>query len=343
MLLTVGQRILVTGAAGLLGGELCGRLVDEGHTVFGLINRNPEVRRNSGALVGEVSCLAGDVTQTDLGLDETPIVDMVIHCAAVTDFTEENEQHRAVNVEGTRNVLALCQRMGAKLLHISTAYVCGERSGVIGEDELDLSVSYTNGYESTKAQAEQLVRESTADWVIARPAIILGDHKQGRTRSFDTIYPILKVFAEGWVKVMPARPDATLNLVPIDYVCDGIMHITRHFNNAQGKCFHLCADEPTPMTAFPETLSKFDGLSFPTWVDPETFELATLRPAERRFFQRGAEVYASYFGRDLRFDDQDFRSFYGGGCPPTDTDWWYRIVNYCIDAGFIRPRDKKKA
>ena len=317
--------------------------MDAGHTVFGLINRNPEIRRNSGELVGEVTCLAGDVTQPGLALDDAPDVDLVIHCAAVTDFTAENDQHRAVNVEGTRNVLALCESLGAKLLHISTAYVCGERGGTHREDDLDLTTPFTNGYESTKAQAEALVRESTVDWAIARPAIILGDHKEGRTRSFDTIYPILKVFAEGWVKVMPAKPDATLHLVPIDYVCDGIMHIAQHFDDARGRCFHLCAEEPTPLTAFPDTLSRFEGLSFPTWVDPADFDLASLRPAERRFFQRGAEVYASYFGRDLRFDDQGFRAFYGSGCPPTDIDWWQRIVNYCIEAGFIRPREKKKA
>jgi len=339
----VADRVLLTGAAGLVGGELCGRLRDLGHDVFGLINRNPEIRRNSGDLVEGVTALAGDVTKPGLGLEELPAVDLVIHCAAVTDFSAENELHRSVNIEGTRNVISLCEAVGAKLLHVSTAYVCGQTEGQIGEADLNLDRTFTNGYESTKAQAEAIVRRSDVEWAIARPAIILGDHGEGRTRSFDTIYPILKVFAEGWVKTMPAKPDATLHLVPIDYVCSGIIEMVSRFDEASGRCFHLCAEEPTPLTAFPDTLSQFEGLSFPQWIDPGEFDMATLRPAERRFFQRGAEVYSSYFGRDLRFDDSGFRAFSGRGCPPTDQDWWCRIVKYCIDAGFIRPRQKERA
>lgn len=343
------QTVLVTGSAGLLGGEITGRLVDAGYKVIGLINRNPEIRRNSGAVVEPVEPLQGDITQEHFGLSKddwralATSVDAIIHCAAVTDFTEETDLHRAVNIEGTRNVLTLAEHAEAKLVHISTAYVAGEREGHILETELEEGQTFTNGYESTKYEAERLVRASDVRWAVARPGIVLGDHAEGRSRSFDTIYPILKVFAEGWVRTMPAAEHATLDLVPIDYVCDGVCRILDRFDEAEGRAFHLVSGRPTPLRAFPDTLSKFDGLSSPDWVAPSDFDLASLRPSERRFFQRGAEVYARYFTRNPQFKDEHYRAFAGEGCPPCDDEWWQRIVAYCIKDGFIKPRLKEKA
>ncbi|WP_280464758.1 SDR family oxidoreductase [Nocardia brasiliensis] len=36
--------------------------------------------------------------------------------------------------------------------------MCGERSGTIGEHDLDAGLSFGNGYEQSKFRAEQLVR-----------------------------------------------------------------------------------------------------------------------------------------------------------------------------------------
>lgn len=342
-----GMSVLVTGAAGLLGGDIVGRLVDQGHQVVGLINRNPDICRNDGSVVEGVRALQGDITKPHLGLSEDERgglkgIDLIIHCAAVTDFSAESDLHRAVNVEGTQNVIALTKEVGAKLLHISTAYIAGDREGTILESELDCGQGFTNGYESTKFAAEKLVRDADIPWAVARPSIVLGDHPDGRTRSFDTIYPILKVFAEGWVKRMPAEPSATLDLVPIDHVTDGIVRMAARFDEAHGQIFHLVSGMATPLRAFPETLSKFDGLAVPEWVDPADFDMATLSPGERRFFQRGAEVYARYFTRHPVYDDSAYRAFAGKGCPPTDAAWWERIVAYCIEAGFIKARAKRR-
>lgn len=338
------RHVVVTGAAGLLGGEITGRLVDAGFEVTGLVNRNPDVLRNDGSPVPGVRTVRGDITLPHFGMGESQWAelaartDLVVHCAAVTDFTRENEQHRAVNIDGTRHVLELAEVAGAGLLHVSTAYVAGDRQGVILETELEMGQGFTNGYEATKMRAEKLVRDSGVAWAIARPSIVLGDHANGRTRSFDTIYPIIKVFAEGWVRTMPARPWATLDVVPIDHVCRGIVLMAERFDEARGEVFHLVSGRPMPLTAFNETFPKFEGLSIPRWVDPADFDPGALTPSERRFFQRGAEVYAQYFSRSPNFDDRRYRAFSGHPCPPTDEGWWYRLTAYAIEAGFIRPR-----
>lgn len=343
------KRILVTGAAGLLGGETVGLLRELGHEVIGLVNRNSDIRRNDGALVDGVRTIKGDLTQDRLGLPEADWralaaeVDAIVHGAAITEFTDETPLHRAVNVDGTARIVDMALAANAELVHISTAYVCGTRDGIVLERELAEGQGFTNGYEATKFEAELIVRESGARYAIVRPSIVLGNHADGRTRSFDTIYPILKVFAEGLVTTMPASPSSTLDLVPIDYVCRGIAEVADRFEAAEGQVFHLKASSPTPLEAFPETLSSFRGLSFPKWVDPASFDPSTLSPVERRFFKRGAEVYARYFSRNPQFDDANWRAFSDLRCPPTDEAWWRRLVGYAVEAGFIRVREKARA
>ncbi|MCQ8184442.1 SDR family oxidoreductase [Parvularcula sp. BGMRC 0090] len=341
--------MLVTGSAGLLGGEICGLLAERGFEVAGLVNRNTEVARNDGSAVQGIELVQGDITKGRLGVDEAAYgaladrLDLIVHSAALTAFTEESPEHRAVNIDGTRNIIALADAGGAGLLHISTAYIAGDREGVIREGELDEGQGFTNGYESTKFEAEKLVREANVPFAIARPAIVLGDYAEGRTRGFETIYPILKVFAEGRVSTMPALPSATLDLVPIDYVCEGIAEMADRFEEAKGQTFHLVSSRPTPLRAFPETLAQFDGLSSPDFVSPESFSMEALPPAERRFFERGAAVYARYFSRNPQFDDAGWRVFSGRSCPPTDEEWWQRLVEYALAARFIRPPKKRSA
>ncbi|MEE4212312.1 MAG: SDR family oxidoreductase, partial [Parvularcula sp.] len=298
--------------------------------------------RNDGRAVS-IATIKGDITSADLGLTAEIVAsagpwDLVIHCAAVTDFTEESEKHRAVNVEGTKNVIDFAECHGSALLHVSTAYVCGEREGTIFEDELDCGQTFSNGYEATKARAEALVREGRVPFVIARPSIVLGDSETGATRSFDTIYPVLKVLAEGLVTRMPVKPDATLNLVPIDHVTSGICELAERFESAKGYAYHLVAEEATPLSAFPTTLSKFDGLSVPEWVGAEAFSLNDLNPLERRFFERGAAVYASYFTRAPRFDDRRYRHLTGQSSAVTGPEWWEKLVSYALERGFIKRR-----
>ena len=113
------KRILVTGAAGLIGGEVCARLVAAGHTVTALIHRNPEVRGNDGAPVATAETLACDIAQDRLGLDAATFDrlardhDLVIHCAATIRFDLTDEEYARTNTQGTANVIALAQAGGA--------------------------------------------------------------------------------------------------------------------------------------------------------------------------------------------------------------------------------------
>lgn len=345
-------RILVTGVAGLIGGEVAARLVERGHAVTGLTHRGQDPRANDGTPIpsvrwgasapGAVTLLQGDLARERFGWDEAlwrtvaASHDQILHCAAVTDFNADPALHRAVNVEGTARVLELAEANGMALVQVSTAYVCGTRDGEIGETDA-APAAFTNGYEASKAAAEALVRASPVPWTIARPSIVVGDHASGVIRSFDTIYTVLKLFAEGLIRTMPARADATLDLVPIDHVARGLVALVEQAGTMPGATFHLVSDQPTPVDVFSRVLAGYPALACPRFVAPDRFDPACLSAVERRFHDRIATLYAGYFARAPRFSDRLFRAATGLVPPHVDEGWYRRLVDHCLAVGFVRP------
>ena len=334
------MRVLVTGAAGLVGGEVCARLVARGHTVTGLVHRNPEIRANDGEAVG-IPVVKGDVTRPMLGLSRAEFDrlaeshELIVHCAASVRFDLAEEDYRAANVEGVRHALALAEAGEMGFLHVSTAYVCGRRDGLIGETDPLPAEGFANGYEASKAAGERVVRASGQPWAIARPSIVVGAHGDGAIRQFDTTYAAFKLIAEGRVRHMPARSGATLDFVPIDHVAAGIVAIAERMEEAAGGTYHLVSGQPLPVERFTGAIGAYPQFREPELVAPEAFNAALLPPLERRLFKRVAGLYASYFQRDPHFGDKAFRSLTGMECPTTGEAYIRRLIDHCIAVGFL--------
>lgn len=334
-------RVLVTGAAGLVGGEVCARLVAAGHSVTALVHRNPEVRANDGALVPVHSTIAGDVSAPRFGWSDAEFArvaashDLLIHCAATVRFDLDEEDYQAVNVGGTANALALASAGGIAFLHVSTAYVCGTRNGAIREGDVLPESGFANGYEASKAAGERLVRASGLRWAIARPSIVVGAHGDGTIRQFDTTYAAFKLIAEGRVRHMPARVGATLDFVPIDHVAAGIVALAGQMDAAAGGTFQLVSAQPLPVERFTGAIGAYPHFHEPQLVQPEQFDPSMLPALERRLFRRVAGLYASYFQRDPHFEDSAFRALTGLACPPTGEGYIRRLIDHCIDVGFL--------
>ncbi len=148
-----------------------------------------------------------------LGLSEatrdrlTASIGAVVHCAASVSFTLELEDARRINVEGTREIMQLAreaQDYGVldRVVHVSTAYVAGERDGRARERQGDIGQDFRNTYERTKLEAEQVVHDSGLPAAIVRPSVIVGDSKTGWTPCFNVIYWPL-----AGVRPRPVRPD----------------------------------------------------------------------------------------------------------------------------------------
>ena len=89
----------------------------------------------------KISIWAGDVGVPMCGLDAAALekltgrVSLIINCAGLVEFFPPLDQSFRSNVDGVEHVVALARRLSAKLLHISTCYVCGDREGLVEESE----------------------------------------------------------------------------------------------------------------------------------------------------------------------------------------------------------------
>lgn len=339
--------IFVTGAAGLLGGALIAALTEAGRSVVALVHREATIRDNAGNVLVAGACdpslppprlcvLQGDVRQPGLGLDAATRdwldrqVTEVIHCAALVRFDAAWDDLEAVNVAGTRNVAKLCP--AARFIHVSTAYVCGLKNGPIAEAKCNPDGPFGNLYERSKAHGEAGLHRLRPAAVIARPAIIVGEHASGRIRSFDTIYRAFKFIAEGKIAAVPALPTATLNFVPIDHVVSGIAALVNK-PAADGRIVHLAAQEAVPAARFLGLIGAVAGLRCPRIIAPAEHSEARATIAERL-----ARPYWGYFQRHPEFATGALPGLTGIAAPAMDDAALLRQIAFCAAAGFIRAR-----
>lgn len=171
---------LVTGACGHLGGTLVRLLERTGAQVRGLRLPSEQARNRA-----HVTYYPGDVRDRDSlrplfrGLAGREVV--VFHTAAIVDISgEATPQMRDVNVNGTKNILALCREYGVKrLVYVSSVHAIPEKDGyaVLREVDSFSPQQVTGGYAKTKAEATQAVLDAAAqglDAVVVHPSGILG-------------------------------------------------------------------------------------------------------------------------------------------------------------------------
>lgn len=150
-------RVVVTGANGFVGSHLMEELQRRGDEVVAY-----DCRRSSGGT--DARQIEGDVRDVArLGTAITPGVDIVYHLAAVVGvdrYLERPIDVIDINVQGTKNVLELADRAGAKVVVVSTSEVFGKNPAVPWSENADRVLGSTSldrwSYSSSKAAAEHL-------------------------------------------------------------------------------------------------------------------------------------------------------------------------------------------
>lgn len=207
----------------------------------------------------DIQLLSGDVVSMDLGLSGAEYLDIVehvtdiYHIASIWYLGVDKQTIHEVNVEGARNVIDAAMEMKnlRRLNHFSTAFVAGDRTGVIMEDELDEGQTFRNAYESTKFEAEKLMRNAMRHIPISvfRPSIIVGDSRNGEIEKMAGPYYIMNAIVlmpPNMPILMPGKGDKPLNMVPVDYVCNA-MHSISMADDTASKTFHIA--DPNPLSA----------------------------------------------------------------------------------------------
>ncbi|MGV1008389.1 MAG: SDR family oxidoreductase [Dermatophilaceae bacterium] len=214
------MRILLTGATGVLGAVVARELAP--HAELTAL-----VRRRRLPLDG-VRQLRGDLTQTAMGMaaqDYDEVVsgtDVVVHCGAMTAFGNKPDVPRRVNVEGTNRILELTARAGARLVHVSTAFVA--RASEF-EQPATTGLRTPASYVRSKVEAEQLVFGSGLDPVVVRPSVLMGDSTSGHIEAFQGWHTMCGATIAGQTPFLPAGPDTLVDSVPVDFAARAIASI----------------------------------------------------------------------------------------------------------------------
>ena len=165
------MKILITGSKGQLGNELQ-KIIETGEAEIGRVSDNI---RSSEVFPLDIEEL--DITKLE---DVRRVLneikpDVVINCAAATnvDGCESNKDLALkINAIGARNLAIASEKIGAKLVQVSTDYVFSG-VGEIPLTEFDLTAPYSV-YGKTKLKGEEYVREFSSKYYIVRTAWLYG-------------------------------------------------------------------------------------------------------------------------------------------------------------------------
>jgi nucleoside-diphosphate-sugar epimerase len=166
------MKVLLTGAFGNIGSHALAALLAARHQVCCLDLPDRANRRAAKALGGRAEVLWGDVRDDVAVRAAMEGVDAVVHLAAVIPprALEEPAYARAVNVEGTRQVLAAARQQAKppRFVFASSLDVHGRTQQAPPPRHVDDALVRTDVYTEHKIEGERHVRESGLDWCILR-------------------------------------------------------------------------------------------------------------------------------------------------------------------------------
>ena len=173
------MKVFLTGGTGLVGSHVAEELRALGHEVVALVRGSSDTAFLAGIgcrlEVGDVRTPVGDLAPLMQGCSH------LVHAAALVYEGGEWPKIRAVNVDGTRNVLRAAAAAGVgHALHVSSVAVYGRAEGEVDETTgTDTPIPPDDLYARSKREAEEVARgieeKRGLPVTIVRPAAVYGE------------------------------------------------------------------------------------------------------------------------------------------------------------------------
>jgi nucleoside-diphosphate-sugar epimerase len=369
--------ILLTGATGLLGHYLLRDLLLREAPLAVLVRPNggetaparlarlvAHWEEQLGRRLPRPHCLEGDLATPGLALDAEASRWTTRHCRQVlhngASLTFHGKDRRQdpwrTNVDGTANVLAFCRQARVRSFHyVSTAYVCGKRTGTVFEDDLEWGGEFRNDYEASKAEAERLVRSARYPdrLTVYRPAVIVGDSATGYTSTYHGLYAYFQFV---WILSQYARRDPDgrwhapvrlnitgqelRNLIPVDWcsaviahlVCDPVHH---------GRTYHLTPTRAVTASVLEEAIATYFKYYGTTFVGRGALKPVDLNETERSFYDYVAR-YEPYWSEEPCFNSANTLTAAPHlPCPPTDIPMIHRLLDFAVQDSWGKCKTRK--
>jgi nucleoside-diphosphate-sugar epimerase len=178
-------------------------------------------------------------------------VRVVHHAYQVIDLAAPGELAERVNVGGAREIIELSRaaRKLERVVHHSSVFVSGDRTGIVLERDLHAHQSFRSPVAASLALSEAMLRRHReVPLTVVRAAQVVGDTQSGLVERLDGLYPLLVFLANAPSDVplpLPPRVDTPVHLVPVDYVAKAALAIAEQ-PDSLGETFHLV--DPRPLT-----------------------------------------------------------------------------------------------
>ncbi len=296
----MSKTYFLTGGTGFLGSLLAIELIKRGDKIIFLGRQKGGEslqKRTESKLkfiepdisLKNIEIIEVDLHKENLGLSEDFInqflgkIDAIWHLAANLSFREKDRKEIfATNLGGLKNILDLANRIKSPVYYTSTAYVHGQRPGVVFEEELIKPNCFNNPYEESKFEAEKIIKKwgenENNKFIIFRPSIFIDVNLKVLTffGYYAVVYALYKMrqnVKKERIKILIPflySKSAFLNLMPIDIAIRWMLEISSN-SKAIGKTFHIANPLPFPMKDI--TRQTFDALNIriPIFSAPKSF------------------------------------------------------------------------
>lgn len=279
------MKIIVTGAAGLIGSHLVDKLLEENHKIIAIDNLSFGNPDNSSIPLDNI-----DLTKNGC-LDKFQDVDVICHLAAYKKAPKNSinsSDVMKVNFKMMDNVLEYCSNTNTKLLFTSTSDVYGN-SNTFTENE-PLTIGPPNverySYALSKLHDEQLVLNMVNEGLVhATIARIFGCASPRSNKGWSGGHiPLFidKAFKDEDI-IIHGDGSQTRSISHAKDIVEGLNNMVNHISELNGEIYNLGTNEEMSVKDAAELIIKLTDSKSKIIYQPQQEAFGNYREIKRRF------------------------------------------------------------
>jgi thioester reductase-like protein len=264
------ENILLTGSTGFIGRYLLRELLESTKAkVYCLVRGNEGFARQKEMLErdglwkdeygGRIICMAGDLSRPHFGLGDSEYgmlcgeIDVIYHNGANANYLGHYSDLKAVNVEGTKEVVRLAGTNRLKPVHYSstiTVFNSGDDRDVNEDDPIEVeSHEFFPGYSGSKWVGEKVIKRARAMGIpcsIYRFGLITGDESSGSCDRQQWFFMLMKSFLQLGYAFDESMRVLNFPVSPVNYPVKSLVYLSLRRRVSNGT-YHLCDTKRIPV------------------------------------------------------------------------------------------------
>ncbi|MBT8146721.1 MAG: SDR family NAD(P)-dependent oxidoreductase [Gammaproteobacteria bacterium] len=251
------KKVLVTGAEGFIGSELCRQLADAGYPLVKL-SRSPAKKSDSETFGNEFATqdFSGDILDRDLLDRAVSGVQVVFHLAGIAHVDGPSAEYlHSVNVKGTTTLTEAAVAAGVeKIIYFSSSLAAAA----------ERNLPEQTAYGRSKYRAEQslltITRDTSLKATVLRPVNVYGSGMKGNLAA------MIRLIGRGVLPPLP-KTDTQLSLVGVQDLCAAAL-LAAESEQANNKIYSVTDGQVYRLNDIEAAIYQALGRNKPRWHSP---------------------------------------------------------------------------